>query len=1665
MSRAEFTSRAAPVAGHAARVACRRAVLALVTVLACLYASGALAAASDGDWERLRARHGAGWTRTACPLTGLPRRLGGGAIPLPSGATDAHDERLLADVERIVREWAPLLGIAASSLGVAEPGPVGATGGLTAVRFVQVHEGVPVEGSSLVVAVSRGSVIALHATGFAPIAATAVPRLSAFDAWEAALSAASFASAQVEPATPRLAFLPREGSHRLAWRVTLIRRKEASRHVAWIDALDGSVLSLTDETVSTCTPSASAAPRVVGGVRPHGAADAEVSQALPGVRVGSSFSDTAGIFTPPAASASLHGALIRVECVECFSPESPQAGLGPDGDLDFGAGGFDSLGNGRATPADRASYFHASRTRDQAARWLGIPWLTAPLDVRTNIPSACNAFWNGIALNFFRGSSRCSNTGEIRDVIAHEWGHGLDENDGLPPPGLSVDAATGEAAADIVALLRSRDSCIGESFFLDPADWPATDCSGVRELDEHAPGNRRGILSTLNVTATCPPSAFYRGPQGTEGHCEGEILGQAFWHLVRTLATGRSHGDGSVLAPGLGEEAAWQVAEAIFYRSRPLLASQAPTRLQSIGMSAHEAFLLADDEGDGLANGTPHAWAIHDAMGHHGLEEQPLPAPLGIACSVTAPAVTVSAVAEGLSNVPVMRVTWTDAGATAMRVLRDDADGGGPHPVSGALAPGAGAFDDWGVLPGRQPRYVVVAEHAGGCLAMGAAVAPAAPALRISGARFDDSITGDGDSRLEPGETADLFLDVSNDGGADLSAVSVSADQVDPELTVISGGPQALGTLASGATMTLPLPFRVRASGNPPDEVALGITLDAAEGCLRATARLPVARPDLHLESRLIDDASGDGDGAFDPGERVGLVLRLRNAGAEDARSVDGVLGFRVPPPAGVTMPRASASWPDIAPAGAADSGAPGFTLDATALVPRGTLVRLSLAVSINGSPHRDFDVDILVGGVAEGQIDWSVAMGTIPGLGTGEIVNQPIIVQASDDDGDGRITGCDVPDIVVDTWNVGGTDQIVVLSGDDGRVLHQFPVTPCRSGWSIFQSLAAADIDGDGIPEIVTDDDGRPCAFELDGTLIWKATSRPWWPDFTPGRCAASPQIWDLDGDGSAEVIVGRAILEGATGAVRYADTTRRDTGHSLVGDIDLDGRIEIISRDGEVRRGDGSLVGQLFPGFWQYGGLVNLDADPEAEVVYVAWLGQPAPTVIARDHDGTFRWEWIPDPAHDMRGPPCFGDFDGDGRAEMAMPAGPEMVGIDDDGREMWRTPVDDASGASGCTVFDFDADGRPEIIFRGETLLRVMHGETGMNLWTAPCRSVTHHEAPIVADVDADGRAEIVIHETAGGNTSTLRAYGNPSWPVARGIWNQEAYAVSHVLADGVANPAPLPRWLSGNDYRGQAIECGCSGATVSVDVDLPCGTPLACLSANIAGGAMPFSLSWDFGDGSPISTETAPCHVYPPGLHAGSLVLVDDAACRVVTPFIVDVPEPLTIVVTDAPGCPGETCLTAVVSGGANPVEVSWAFEGGSAPVAGLTACHDFTGPRWSWTVTARDAGGCLVEATGAGFFPAPPADVGPALRARDHGDPNAADIEATYDWSLDFGAPRPMGEGFVMYRGTSPTVLAPITPPGYLPVTWLDLTPRTPGPLGLHFYVVLAQDACGTLSAE
>jgi hypothetical protein len=132
--------------------------------------------------------------------------------------------------------------------------------------------------------------------------------------------------------------------------------------------------------------------------------------------------------------------------------------------------------------------------------------------------------------------------------------------------------------------------------------------------------------------------------------------------------------------------------------------------------------------------------------------------------------------------------------------------------------------------------------------------------------------------------------------------------------------------------------------------------------------------------------------------------------------------------------------------------------------------------------------------------------------------------------------------------------------------------------------------------------------------------------------------------------------------------------------------------------------------------------------------------------------------------------------------------------------------SSSVTGSSVFDFEGDGKAEVIYNDEQFFRIFDGTTGTVLTEIANHSHTRLEMPIIADVDNDGNAEIVFIENASGGTSQgIRIYAdaNDTWVPTRRIWNQHAYHVTHVNELGQVQQNEPPNWLEPSDATASGV----------------------------------------------------------------------------------------------------------------------------------------------------------------------------------------------------------------------------------------------------------------------
>lgn len=486
------------------------------------------------------------------------------------------------------------------------------------------------------------------------------------------------------------------------------------------------------------------------------------------------------------------------------------------------------------------------------------------------------------------------------------------------------------------------------------------------------------------------------------------------------------------------------------------------------------------------------------------------------------------------------------------------------------------------------------------------------------------------------------------------------------------------------------------------------------------------------------------------------------------------------------------------------------------------------------------------------------------------DVVATPVVINLTDDNGDGFTDRHDIPDIVFLTYDYEGDSccnepsTLRIVSGqcnDDAGVDTPATMTTLASindpVMTNDTGLAAGDLNGDGVPEIVAvgmwgrSGDDRPqgtIAFRRltdDGTSweeMWSNEDYPTWDVHTRGGPTIS--LANLDHDGPPEVIIGNVVLNGFNGDLLWDGNESAAEGEtvgignnaflgpaSVVADVDLDGYMEVIagntlySWDGEVintfdygAHSNSDCDGDLpCDGFNAVG---NFDDDDFAEIVIVR-LGE----VFIIEHDmETLLWRQDI-PVDDCTkgnesGPPTVADFDGDGRLEIGTagadyyvvadmdcdPAFGEVTVVCYDTGILWAEDnYDCSSRATASSVFDFEGDGAAEVIYADEENFRIFDGSTGTVLWTdATHGSHTRIEMPVIADVDNDGNAEVVIPENgyhSGQPGLDVWEDVSDNWVRTRCVWNQHGYHVTNITEDGDIPLFEEPNWTDErlNNFR--------------------------------------------------------------------------------------------------------------------------------------------------------------------------------------------------------------------------------------------------------------------------
>ncbi len=639
-------------------------------------------------WAAWVAAHGGAWRVHLDRRSGTPLLVEGSGIPWFEPGRAVSVAELEARARELVSRYEALFRVRESEL-VLDPEGTGATDpDRWIVVFGRVVGGIPVEGERLTLYVTRGRLVAFGVDLWGAIERVPEAGYGAETAREILFAYMGLGpddrAAEVEPAREVLVAAPPEGAadrsyagrvgegirHLRAWRFALRVEGEPGTWIGKVDATTGEILALYDDWKYSAAVEGGVFPRSNDGACLDGCEQPAWPMPYCDLSVDGSPRTTndAGLFDcSPAGSAattSLSGPYVRISDNCGAVSESATC----DDDLDLGASG----GTDCAVPAghsagdthsSRTNFYHLNRIKEKGRYWLpSNTWLAQQLTANVNINSTCNAFWNG-TVNFYKSGGGCRNTGEIGGVIHHEYGHGLDQNDGG-----NYDNPS-EAYADVVAILQEHRSCVGRGFWTSQTCTgygdACVECTGIRDMDWD---KRESHTPATPANFTQPNCGGGGGPCGREVHCESYVPSEAVFDLAfRDLP-----------ASGMDLDSAWQLAEKLFYKSRQGSGGNAfncslPNSDGCGASSWFTKFRNADDDDGNLSNGTPHAAAIFAAFDRHkiacGAAADASNQSTSSCPSLAKPALTL---AEGSNSVS---LSWSPvANAANYLILRNEVD-------------------------------------------------------------------------------------------------------------------------------------------------------------------------------------------------------------------------------------------------------------------------------------------------------------------------------------------------------------------------------------------------------------------------------------------------------------------------------------------------------------------------------------------------------------------------------------------------------------------------------------------------------------------------------------------------------------------------------------------------------------------------------------------------------------------------------------------------------------------------------------------------------------------------------------------------------------------------------------------------------------------------------
>lgn len=327
-----------------------------------------------------------------------------------------------------------------------------------------------------------------------------------------------------------------------------------------------------------------------------------------------------------------------------------------------------------------------------------------------------------------------------------------------------------------------------------------------------------------------------------------------------------------------------------------------------------------------------------------------------------------------------------------------------------------------------------------------------------------------------------------------------------------------------------------------------------------------------------------------------------------------------------------------------------------------------------------------------------------------------------------------------------------------------------------ILSSLKSADVDGDGVKEIVVSTYDTTDSNQYGAGMIYiikiDGTDLNGWPLRMVGApIPATVSIGDINGNGSMEVVVGswnKLYVYDSQGDMLPGFPKNYGTSQTAtLFDLDKDGSLEIIypsdNKKLYIFKYDGSFLNgwpQTLPEMPGSPAVADIDNDAEYEIVAGTFQGPVVPDpfkLYAWEIDGTIINGFPVNLSGVIKSTPAIGDLDNDGTKEIVV------ISYDDTNDDSLY--VFDAEGIlkpgfpvgvryarlSSPALGDIDGDGDLEIVVGGLDGIEILYafhhdGSAVQNfpvLLNHPGSSFNINSSPVICDIDGDTTTvEIIV-----------------------------------------------------------------------------------------------------------------------------------------------------------------------------------------------------------------------------------------------------------------------------------------------------------------------------------